>query len=621
MSAAFTTDGLNEVIGGPGIYQWRGGIKLVQSNVTYHYSWLEGHTMYGGYDVASGHILKNGSENIAVGSPNLYSKRQGHTGRVEILEYTNRNGARLEKEDSVEIGIKRECDGFTVMDVSRDRQHGAKFGATVAAIDINDDGIDELLVGAPLYSGEYPEEGRVYIYTSNFDNICGPVSVLSGKGAIMARFGSAIASIGDIDRDGAIDFAIGAPYEDDGVGAVYIYRGNLDCFCNINNTYSQRISGSLYSPNTRGFGWSIYGEHDIDGNSFPDFAVGAYDSDQTIVFRTRPIVDVNVTINISPKPIPLNVSLVNCSKDNRQLCFNVDLTINFTSVGINKGVINELTIELELEADKLLKQKDGYSRVLFRDNGIDTLTENITFQGSGVHKSYILDIAMNGDDPEPRDAWTPVLMEGHFRVLPLPVDSFSHLDPILEDSVKQKFRQQVQFDKKCESLDLCTSDLTLSVDLLLKGSGFSKDIADDTPIYVGEGDRLIVTVDVKNLNDTSYNANFSSTVGAARIGQTLSDQGAASADCTHTPDFARTWSTCLANSKLDRNENFKVIMEFDVSKGKLIPENNIDKMQQLLNVDVDAKQENRDTNPKNNKFVKSINIQLKYKIRILPEYV
>ncbi|WAQ94426.1 ITA4-like protein, partial [Mya arenaria] len=325
-----------------------GGIKLVQRNMTYHYSWQEGHTMYGGYAVASGHILNERSENIAVGSPNVYSKSEGYTGRVELLEYRNSNGTRLEKGDFVEIGIKRECDGLTVMDVSRDRQHGAKFGATVAAIDINDDGIDELLVGAPLYSGSYPEEGRVFIYTSKLDKLCGPVSVLSGKGAIMARFGSAIASVGDIDRD---DFAIGAPYEDDGVGAVYIYRGNLDCFCNINNNYSQRISGGLYSPNTRGFGWSIYGDHDLDDNGFPDFAVGAYGSDQTIVFRTRPIID------------------------------------------------------------------------------------------------------MNGDDPEPRDAWTPVLMEVRFRVLPLPVPSFSRLDPILKDSISTILRKQIVVDAKQENRD------------------------------------------------------------------------------------------------------------------------------------------------------------------------
>ena len=43
---------------------------------------------------------------------------------------------------------------------------GSKFGAVLAAVDLNNDGMDELLIGAPLYTGTVVEEGRVYVYTS-----------------------------------------------------------------------------------------------------------------------------------------------------------------------------------------------------------------------------------------------------------------------------------------------------------------------------------------------------------------------------------------------------------------------------------------------------------------------
>lgn len=37
---------------------------------------------------------------------------------------------------------------------------------------------------------------------------------------------------------------------------------------------------------------------------------------------------------------------------------------------------------------------------------------------------------LNGDDPEPRDAWTVVDMEGHFHILPRHEGTFDLLDPI-----------------------------------------------------------------------------------------------------------------------------------------------------------------------------------------------
>ena len=40
-----------------------------------------------------------------------------------------------------------------------------------------------------------------------------------------ARYGSAVAYLGDLDGDAKGDFAVGSPYEDMGRGAVRIYYG------------------------------------------------------------------------------------------------------------------------------------------------------------------------------------------------------------------------------------------------------------------------------------------------------------------------------------------------------------------------------------------------------------
>ena len=93
-------------------------------------------------------------------------------------------------------------------------QAEAVFGWAVAgAGDINGDGYDDLLVGAPYYDAPLANEGAVFpFYGSPFGPDVAGTVILSGQAD--ARLGSWVASAGDTNGDGFGDVALGAPYTD-----------------------------------------------------------------------------------------------------------------------------------------------------------------------------------------------------------------------------------------------------------------------------------------------------------------------------------------------------------------------------------------------------------------------
>ena len=57
-------------------------------------------------------------------------------------------------------------------------------------------------------------------------NITSNVTIITLCNFENSRFGSAIVNLGDLQNDGFEDFAVGAPFE--GNGVVYIYRGSIN---------------------------------------------------------------------------------------------------------------------------------------------------------------------------------------------------------------------------------------------------------------------------------------------------------------------------------------------------------------------------------------------------------
>lgn len=139
------------------------------------------------------------------------------------------------------------------------------FGKSLAnAGDVNNDGVNDYLIGDPEYDTLGSRRGRVYLF-SGADSM---TLLWSGIGAATndGFYGFSLAGIGDINSDNFDDFAVGAYAEGpNNHGAVYVYSG-IDTVSLLYRFEGQEDGGQ--------FGYSIAGGVDVSGDGVSDFAIG-----------------------------------------------------------------------------------------------------------------------------------------------------------------------------------------------------------------------------------------------------------------------------------------------------------------------------------------------------------
>ena len=156
----------------------------------------------------------------------------------------------------------------------------AQFGFSLAAGDINRDGISDIVVGAPFHSNSMTTglpAGRVFVYFGSpaiHSNMPPDQTVIPPVLDMNSRhwFGYAVSMAGDVNGDGHTDVLIGAPRYTRTLmdrGACYLYYGSPTGL--VLNT-SLLLEGDLANGQ---FGYAVAGVGDADQDGYHDVLVGA----------------------------------------------------------------------------------------------------------------------------------------------------------------------------------------------------------------------------------------------------------------------------------------------------------------------------------------------------------
>uniref|UniRef100_A0A8C2HPN4 Integrin, alpha 10 n=1 Tax=Cyprinus carpio TaxID=7962 RepID=A0A8C2HPN4_CYPCA len=444
-----------------GAYDWEGGVlkeskagQLKPSREAFEKEFpleLKNHAAYLGYTVSSV-IVGDWRRLYVAGAP-----RFKHKGKVILFDLTPEG----------DVIITQALNG---------EQIGSYFGSEVCVVDVDQDGItDILLIAAPMFLGAGNKEtGKVYVYCLDGDGFAPNGTLHSQKKAQDARFGYAMAVAPDLNHDGYADLLVGAPLEDDHQGALYIYHGDEYY---IIPQYKQRIPGSSLSSGLQYFGRSLSALLDLDGDELLDLAVGAQGT--AVLLKSRSIVQINVSLSFQPHSI--NVIQKNCHRAGRDsACLNA--TVCFLALSRSPGSYGT-------SFGKVSCNQKAFLPLLCYIHFLN-YHHICLFQKCSSLSDYI----------------RPISFTLRFKI------NDTESGPVLDEGWPTTFKKSIPFFKDCGEDDVCVTDLVLQAHMDISGTSamliVQIEIFRQPYVIRSPRRRLAVEVQLQNRLENAYNTSL-----------------------------------------------------------------------------------------------------------------
>jgi FG-GAP repeat/RTX calcium-binding nonapeptide repeat (4 copies) len=248
----------------------------------------ESHNDYAGFSVHhAGDVNGDGLDDLIVGAP--YANGSPDIRNPQEVSQMGKSYVVFGKVDGAIVNLGQVAAGSGGFVITGETAVDASGYAVSSAGDVNGDGLDDLIVGAPYADFNQFSSGKSYVVFGKADSTGINLKqvakglggfVINGEGLI-DQSGYAVSSAGDVNGDGLDDLIVGALYADPNdtrdAGKSYVVFGKVDGSVVNLSQVTQGIGG--FAINGEGeanySGFAVSGAGDINGDGLDDLIVGA----------------------------------------------------------------------------------------------------------------------------------------------------------------------------------------------------------------------------------------------------------------------------------------------------------------------------------------------------------